>query len=199
VLSPKSDFGRWTLDFGLWTLDLDQIFIGVFGSSRPGEGEPAYEEARSLGRAIAKRKGRVVCGGYGGVMEAACRGAADEAGYSVGVVYEGGSANPWVAEVIPVRDLTERLRQLRDRSEAWIFLPRGLGTMLELVWIGESVVKGMVPAQPLVLFGDFWRPTVERMVSEAVGPGRESLVRSIRWAKTPEEAAALAFGESPES
>ena len=175
------------------------ISIGIFGSSRPGEGEPAYEEARSLGRAIAKRKGRVVCGGYGGVMEAACRGAADEGGDSVGIVYEGGSANPWVAEAIPVRDLAERLRQLRDRSEAWIFLPRGLGTMLELVWIGESVVKGMAPERPLILLGDFWRSTVDRMISEAAGPGRDALIRSIRWAKTPEEAAGLAFGESPKS
>jgi uncharacterized protein (TIGR00725 family) len=175
------------------------ISIGIFGSSRPAEGETSYEEARSLGRAIAKRKGRVVCGGYGGVMEAACRGAADEGGGSVGVIYEGGSANPWVTEAIPVRDLAERLRQLRDRSEAWIFLPKGLGTMLELVWIGESLVKEMVPARPLILLGDFWRTTVEQMVSEAAGPGRGTLVRSIRWAKTPEEAVGLAFGESPKS
>ena len=175
------------------------ISIAVFGSSRPGEGEPAYEEARSLGRAIAKRKGRVLCGGYGGVMEAACRGAADEGGDSVGVIYEGGSANPWVTEAIPVRDLSERLRQLRDRSESWIFLPRGLGTMLELVWIGESVVKGMVPGRPLILLGNFWRSTVEQMIAEAAGPGRDALIRVIRWATTPEEAVGLAFGESPKS
>jgi len=170
--------------------------IGLFGSSRPREGESAYEEARLLGREIARRKGRVVCGGYGGVMEAACRGAADEGGSSAGVVYEGSSANRWVNETIHARDLGERLRQLRDRSEAWIFLPRGLGTMLELVWIGESVVKSETPARPLVLLGDFWRATVERMISEAAGPGRETLVHSIRWAKTPEEAAELALTPS---
>jgi len=175
------------------------ISIAVFGSSRPREGEPAYEEARALGRAIARGSGRVICGGYGGVMEAACRGAADEGGDSVGIVYEDGSPNPWVAEAIRARDLAERLRQLRDRSEAWIFLPKGLGTMLELVWIGESVVKGMVAARPLVLLGGFWRPAVEQMISEAAGPGREALIRSIRWASTPEEAAGLAFGESPKS
>ncbi|HEY6929435.1 MAG TPA: LOG family protein [Thermoanaerobaculia bacterium] len=170
--------------------------IGVFGSSRPREGEPAYEEARQIGRAIAKRRGRVVCGGYGGVMEAACRGAADEGGSSVGVVYKGSSANRWVDETVRVGDLAERLRQLRDRSEAWIFLPRGLGTMLELAWLAESVVKANVPARPLVLLGEFWRATVEKMISEASGPSRDAFVRSIRWAKTPHEAVELTFGES---
>ena len=173
------------------------ISIGVFGSSRPEEGEAAYEEARQLGRLVARRGARLVCGGYGGIMEAACRGAAEAGGQPLGVIFESAEPNRWVAEAVPVRDLAERLRQLRDRSEVWIFLPRGLGTMLELVWIGESVVKGMVPERPLILLGDFWRSTVERMISEAAGPAREALVRSIRWAKTPEEAAELALTPSP--
>jgi hypothetical protein len=37
------------------------------------------------------------------------------------------------------------------------------------------------------------------MISEAAGPGRDALIRSIRWAKTPEEAAELAFDEGPTS
>ncbi len=45
--------------------------ITVFGSSRPRADEPDYEEARLLGRALAERRGFVVCsGGYVGVMEA---------------------------------------------------------------------------------------------------------------------------------
>ncbi|MGH9398933.1 MAG: Rossmann fold nucleotide-binding protein, partial [Thermoanaerobaculia bacterium] len=60
--------------------------IGVFGSSLPREGEAAYEEAREIGQLVARRGGRVVCGGYGGVMEAACRGAAEAGGSSLGVV-----------------------------------------------------------------------------------------------------------------
>ena len=126
-------------------------------------------------------------------MEAACRGAADDGGSSLGVVYEGSSPNRWVDEIVRVGDLAERLRQLRDRSEAWIFLPRGLGTMLELAWIAESVVKANVPARPLVLLGEFWRAAVEQMISEASGPGREALVGVVRWAKRPEEAVEIAL------
>jgi len=169
------------------------ISIGVFGSSQPREGEAAYEEARLLGRSIADREGRVVCGGYGGVMEAACRGAAEQGGRSVVVIFDGTRPNPWVSEAIFVRDLAERLGRLRDISDVWIFLPHGLGTMLELVWIGESVVKGEAPARPLVMLGDFWRFLADAMLAEATGPGRDSLARSIRWAKTPEEAVELSL------
>jgi uncharacterized protein (TIGR00730 family) len=172
------------------------ISIGVFGSSRPRAGDAAYEEARRVGRLIARRGARLVCGGYGGIMEAACRGAAEEGGTAVGVIFEATSPNGWVSEAVAVRDLSERLVRLRDSTQAWIFLPRGLGTLLELAWMAESVVKQFSPPRPLVLLGDFWRTTLEKMLAEAAGSGREALVLSIRWAKTPEEAAELAFGAS---
>src|SRR5262245_50452195 len=132
-------------------------------------------------------------------MEAVCRGAADEGAGSVGVVFESGAPNRWVSDAIPVADLAERLRRLRDLSDAWIFLPRGLGTMLELVWMAESVVKADVLPRRLVFLGEFWKASVDRMLEEAAGPGRDALARSIHWAKTPEEAAELAFGENPRS
>jgi uncharacterized protein (TIGR00725 family) len=58
--------------------------IGVIGGSRPGPG--ALEAARQVGRLVARRGGIVVCGGLGGVMEAACRGARDEGGLTVGIL-----------------------------------------------------------------------------------------------------------------
>ena len=172
--------------------------VGIFGTSRPREGEAVYEEARRVGRLVARRGGRVVCGGYAGVMEAACRGAAEVGGVSLGVTLAARpGANRWVTRVLPEPDLASRLTRLRDESDAWIFLPRGLGTMLELVWMGESVGKGDVRPRPLVLLGDFWRRTVETMEGEVAGSGAEALARCLCWAETPEEAIALAFGENP--
>jgi len=170
------------------------VDIAVFGSSRPVEGEPAYEEARSLGREIARKGARVVCGGYGGVMEAACRGAAEAGGASVGVVLAGrGTPNRFVTEAIVAADLSERLRRLRDLPDAWIVLPRGLGTLLELVWIAESLVKGDARPRPLVLLGDFWWPTVETALREASpSEGAAALKSSLRLCATPSEAATAA-------
>ncbi|HEY3124036.1 MAG TPA: LOG family protein [Thermoanaerobaculia bacterium] len=171
------------------------LSIGVFGSNLPREGSASYEDARQVGREIARRGGRVVCGGYGGVMEAACRGAAEEAGRSLGILLAGhGEGNRWLTERLREPDLPARLRRLRDESQAWIFLPHGLGTMLEIVWMAESVVKADAPAHPFILLGDFWRPTVETALAEASNPsGAQALRSCVRFVETPAEAAGLAF------
>ncbi len=171
------------------------ISVGVFGSSLPSEPDSEYEDARELGRQIARHGGRVVCGGYGGVMEAACRGAAEAGGTSIGVVLAGrGAPNPWVTEAIAALDLADRLRRLRELSESWVFLPRGLGTMLELVWIAESVVKWDIRPRPLVLLGDFWGSVLETTLAEASSSSTAAALRScVRVVPGPAEAAIAAL------
>ena len=61
-----------------------EIIVTVFGSSRPRAGDADYEEARTLGRALAKHGFSVCSGGYGGVMEAASRGAKEGGGKTLG-------------------------------------------------------------------------------------------------------------------
>ncbi|MGE5276556.1 MAG: LOG family protein [Acidobacteriota bacterium] len=173
--------------------------VAVFGSSLPREGEPAYEVARELGREVARRRAAVLCGGYGGVMEAACRGAAEAGGESVGVLLAGrGEPNRWASRMLVETDLSRRLARLRDLAGAWIFLPRGLGTMLELVWISESLVKGLVAPRPVVLLGDFWRPTLEKALAEASSSeGAKTLRQCIREADSPAEAVGAALRGVP--
>ena len=66
-----------------------------------GAGEPSAEEARlaeEVGRELARQGAILVCGGLGGVMEAACKGASLEGGITVGIL-PGDSprtANPYV-------------------------------------------------------------------------------------------------------
>jgi uncharacterized protein (TIGR00725 family) len=169
--------------------------IGVFGSSLPREGSPAYEEARRVGREIARQGARLVCGGYGGVMEAACRGASESGGRSLGILLAArGGGNRFLTESLREPDLAARLRRLRDESDAWVFLPRGLGTMLEIVWMAESVVKGDCRPRPFVFLGGFWRPTLETALAEASSPSvAEALRRSVRFAESPEEAVVLSL------
>jgi uncharacterized protein (TIGR00725 family) len=66
-----------------------------------GAGEPSAEEvklAEEVGRELARQGAILVCGGLGGVMEAACKGASLEGGITVGIL-PGDSprtANPYV-------------------------------------------------------------------------------------------------------
>lgn len=126
-------------------------------------------------------------------MEAVSRGALEAGGSSLGVVLSGGEPNRWVSGVVREDDLPARLRRLRDESSAAIFLPRGLGTLLEITWMAESIAKGHVPARPLVFLGLFWRRAAALAVAEAVGPGASALARSIRFVDGPVEAVDEAF------
>src|SRR5690348_11544800 len=58
--------------------------VTVYGSARIGEGDPAYERAREIGRRFAEIDWAVVTGGGPGIMEAANRGCQEAGGLSVG-------------------------------------------------------------------------------------------------------------------
>jgi uncharacterized protein (TIGR00725 family) len=58
--------------------------ISVIGGEMCGP--EALATAEDVGREIARRGATLVCGGRGGVMEAACRGAREEGGHTVGIM-----------------------------------------------------------------------------------------------------------------
>jgi len=74
--------------------------VGVIGSSSAGEEEIAA--ARGVGRALARARALVVCGGLGGVMEAVAEGATSEGGAVIGFLpgEDPGEAAPGVT--VPV-------------------------------------------------------------------------------------------------
>ncbi len=72
------------------------MLISVIGASEPSPRVEALAE--QVGAELARRGMTVVCGGLGGVMAAACRGAKSAGGTTVGIL-PGDSpadANPWV-------------------------------------------------------------------------------------------------------
>ena len=59
-------------------------FIAVIGG-----GECSAEEAwlaEEVGRELAKQEAVLICGGLGGVMEAACKGASEQNGITIGIL-----------------------------------------------------------------------------------------------------------------
>jgi uncharacterized protein (TIGR00725 family) len=60
------------------------IYIGVIGENEP----PArlLDAAEAVGRCVAEAGATLVCGGLGGVMEAACRGAQAAGGVTIGIL-----------------------------------------------------------------------------------------------------------------
>lgn len=58
--------------------------IGLIGGASPTKEEAAAAEA--VGRALAQAGATLVCGGLGGVMKAACRGAKSAGGLTIGIL-----------------------------------------------------------------------------------------------------------------
>jgi hypothetical protein len=76
--------------------------VAVIGSSRVELGSEAWALAEEVGRRLADAGVTVVCGGRGGVMEAAAKGAAEAGGTVIGIL-PGNSideANPYCTHVI---------------------------------------------------------------------------------------------------
>ena len=115
-------------------------FIAVIGGS-----DCTPEEARlaeEVGRELARKDAILVCGGLGGVMEAACRGARAGSGLTIGIL-PGGSrqtANPYV-QIPVVTNLGEARNVIVVKSaEAVIAIGGGYGTLSE---IGHALRNGI--------------------------------------------------------
>lgn len=107
-------------------------YVAVVG---PGQATPEQEQAaEQIGRELARKGAVVVCGGLGGVMAAACRGASDAGGLTVGFLpgTDRGKANQWVRIALPT-GLGELRNGLIVRSaDAVIAVGGAHGTLSEI-------------------------------------------------------------------
>ncbi len=90
--------------------------------------------ARAVGRALAAAGAVLVCGGLGGVMEAAARGAAETGGTVIGILpgYAHRDANRWVTVALPTGLGYARNVLVATAGDALIALPGQHGTLSEV-------------------------------------------------------------------
>lgn len=105
--------------------------IGVIGSGR-AEGE-VLALTRGVGRALAKARAVVVCGGMGGVMRAVAEGAEEERGFVVGILPgdDPSEAAPGVSLPIPTGMGQGRNVLVVKASEAVVAVAGAWGTLSE--------------------------------------------------------------------
>lgn len=116
------------------------ITIAVIGGGNCNKKEARLAE--EVGRELAKRGAVLVCGGLGGVMEAACRGASSEGGTTIGILpgEDSHSANPHVQ--IPIATGLGYARNLAvvKSAQAVIAVGGSYGTLSE---IGHALQSGI--------------------------------------------------------
>ncbi|MCX7698908.1 MAG: TIGR00725 family protein [Candidatus Goldbacteria bacterium] len=108
--------------------------IGVIGGSQVNK--RFYEYARVVGFEIAKRKDAIVCGGLFGVMEAACKGAKEAGGITIGILPSSLSsdANRYVDIAIPTGMNDARNVIIVNTAVGLIVVDGKEGTLSELAF-----------------------------------------------------------------
>ena len=142
--------------------------IAVVGAATAGA--ELSDRAFAVGRAIANHGATLICGGRGGVMEAAARGARSVGGHTIGVLpsYDRAEANPHIEFAIATGMGQARNVIVVASADAVIALEGEGGTLSE---IGLAIKLG----RPVVAL-DSW-----------------SELRQINHANDPAEAVALAL------
>jgi len=108
--------------------------IGVIGS---GECSSKIKKlAEEVGREIARRGATLVCGGLGGVMEAAAKGAKEAGGLTVGILpgFHAEEANPYIDVVVVTGMSYARNAIVVRSSDALIAIEGKYGTLSEIAF-----------------------------------------------------------------
>jgi uncharacterized protein (TIGR00725 family) len=119
--------------------------VAVIGSSGAELDSELERLARDVGRLLAEAEVTVVCGGLGGVMAAACRGAREAGGEAIGIVpgHEVGEANEFCTHVVATGIGHARNLAVVSSGEVVIAIGGEWGTLSEIGFaraIGRSVV-----------------------------------------------------------
>ncbi|MCF8505625.1 MAG: TIGR00730 family Rossman fold protein [Caulobacter sp.] len=138
------------------------------GSSN--DADPAFlSSAYAVGAEIAKAGLTFVYGGGGvGLMGASARGAHDAGGQVLGIIpdFLQGREQPFDdVETIVVTSMHERKMMMFDRSDAFVVLPGGIGTLEEVVELLSWQRLGL-HACPVVFYNPrgFWDPLFELLL-----------------------------------
>lgn len=149
------------------------MIIAVIG------GDPAPEialtQAEAVGREIARTGHILICGGRGGVMEAACKGASEAGGLTIGVLPDSDRAqmNPYVQ--IPIVSGVGRARNLTITltADAVIAVDGSYGTLSEIAF-------ALTHEKPVAGIGT-WRFENDRLQADPIFR-TDDPVEAVAWA-----------------
>jgi len=162
--------------------------VTIFGSARIASDHWVYAAVRDLAAELARMGCGIVTGGGPGLMQAANEGAAlagPEAQarsirIRVHLPFEQ-EVNAFVGEAYAHRTFFSRLHHFVLVSDAFVVVPGGIGTVLELAMIWQLLQVRKLNRTPLILIGRMW--------ADFVAWGRQYLLRPEFPLANPEDLA----------
>jgi uncharacterized protein (TIGR00730 family) len=140
--------------------------VAIFGSARAKPGSFVYEEVKRTAAAFAGLGCDIVTGGGPGLMQAANEGAASigkperSMGIRVELPFEQ-DVNPFVDQAFEHRTFFSRLHHFVIASDAFVVVPGGIGTVLEMLMVWQLLQVRHVEKVPLILVGKMWNGLVD--------------------------------------
>jgi uncharacterized protein (TIGR00730 family) len=173
--------------------------VAIFGSARAQPGTLVYEEVKRLSAAFADLGCDIVTGGGPGLMQAANEGATSAgASGSIGIRVElpfEQNVNPFVEQAFEHQTFFTRLHHFVIASDAFVVVPGGIGTVLEMLMIWQLLQVRHVDEVPLILVGKMWTGLVEwaktSMLDSRLALANKEDLQIPRCVDTADEAIAL--------
>jgi uncharacterized protein (TIGR00730 family) len=142
--------------------------VTIFGSARLKAGSPAYDGVKKLSAGLTEMGCDIYSGGGPGLMQAANEGAhsvvGDASQRSVGIrvnlPFEQ-EINSFVGQAYEHRTFFSRLHHFMIASDAFIVVPGGIGSLLELSLVWQHLQVRKSNNTPLIVIGKMWEELVE--------------------------------------
>jgi uncharacterized protein (TIGR00730 family) len=141
--------------------------VTIFGSARLKPGTPAYNGVKKLAAELTKMGCDIVSGGGPGLMQAANEGAHSiektmhrSVGIRVELPFEQ-EVNPFVGQMYEHGTFFSRLHHFMIVSDAFVVVPGGIGTLLELSLAWQLLQVRKLYNTPLIVVGKMWAELVE--------------------------------------
>src|SRR4029450_3674015 len=142
--------------------------VTIFGSARLKPRTRAYNAVKKLAAELTKMGCDIISGGGPGLMQAANEGAhsVEPKAHkrSVGIRVElpfAHEINPFVGQAYEHRTFFSRLHHFMIISDAFVVVPGGIGTLLELSLAWQLLQVRKLYNTPLILVGKMWAELVE--------------------------------------
>ncbi len=168
--------------------------ITIFGFADCPPSDPLYRETMEVAKLLAERGLEIVNGGGPGVMRAATEGAHAGGGKAVVATFypkyienfEGKDPENKADKEVIMNNYVDRTMKLLELGNAYVVMNGGTGTLSEfgMAWGLAYLYFGR--HKPLILYGDFWFPIMESLVSNLRIGDRPGSLRVYRIATTPE-------------
>ena len=131
-----------------------------FGSSKISENDDLYSQTLRLSETVSSLGYDIASGGYGGVMEAALKGAVNSGVKRIGVtceIFKDRMPNDFLSDEIKTKDYIERLEILIDVGDLFIAVQGESGTLLEVSAVIALIERQLIENRYLILVGSLWR------------------------------------------